>query len=59
MLQREGEKEVENMLRVVVESAKISPPLSPPPRPCVSIYFQGESQDGERAPRGNMCSVKK
>ncbi|XP_040309841.1 fer-1-like protein 5 isoform X1 [Herpailurus yagouaroundi] len=28
------------MLRVVVESAKISPPLSPPPRPCVSIYFQ-------------------
>nr|KAF6273936.1 fer-1 like family member 5 [Myotis myotis] len=28
------------MLRVVVESAKINPPLTPPPRPCVSVYFR-------------------
>nr|XP_030694550.1 fer-1-like protein 5 [Globicephala melas] len=28
------------MLRLVVLSAKISPPLSPPPRPCVSVYFR-------------------
>ncbi|XP_043323629.1 fer-1-like protein 5 [Cervus canadensis] len=28
------------MLRLIVQSAKISPPLSPPPRPCVSVYFR-------------------
>ncbi|KAM6180290.1 fer-1-like protein 5 [Erethizon dorsatum] len=28
------------MLRLVVESAKIEPPLSPPPRPCVTVYFR-------------------
>ncbi|XP_027988522.2 fer-1-like protein 5 [Eptesicus fuscus] len=28
------------MLRVVVKSAKINPPLTPPPRPCVSVYFR-------------------
>ncbi|XP_008698654.2 fer-1-like protein 5 [Ursus maritimus] len=28
------------MLRLVVESATINPPLSPPPRPCVSVYFR-------------------
>ncbi|XP_041511848.1 fer-1-like protein 5 [Microtus oregoni] len=28
------------MLRLVVESAKISPPLSPPPKPCVTVYFR-------------------
>ncbi|XP_064428635.1 fer-1-like protein 5 [Mirounga angustirostris] len=28
------------MLRLVVESATINPPLSPPPRPCVSAYFR-------------------
>ncbi|XP_038407049.1 fer-1-like protein 5 isoform X3 [Canis lupus familiaris] len=28
------------MLQLVVESAKINPPLSPPPRPCVSAYFR-------------------
>ncbi|KAF6103374.1 fer-1 like family member 5 [Phyllostomus discolor] len=28
------------MLRLVVESAKINPPLTPPPRPCVSAYFR-------------------
>uniref|UniRef100_A0A8C0LMS2 Fer-1 like family member 5 n=1 Tax=Canis lupus dingo TaxID=286419 RepID=A0A8C0LMS2_CANLU len=32
------------MLQLVVESAKINPPLSPPPRPCVSAYFRGESK---------------
>uniref|UniRef100_A0A452E0D7 Fer-1 like family member 5 n=1 Tax=Capra hircus TaxID=9925 RepID=A0A452E0D7_CAPHI len=30
------------MLRLIVQSAKISPPLSPPPRPCVSVYFRGK-----------------
>ncbi|XP_051008619.1 fer-1-like protein 5 [Acomys russatus] len=29
------------MLRVIVESARINPPLSPPPKPCVTIYFRG------------------
>ncbi|XP_045018345.1 fer-1-like protein 5 [Bubalus bubalis] len=28
------------MLRLIMQSAKISPPLSPPPRPCVSVYFR-------------------
>nr|KAF6301287.1 fer-1 like family member 5 [Pipistrellus kuhlii] len=28
------------MLRVIVKSATINPPLSPPPRPCVSVYFR-------------------
>ncbi|XP_054441637.1 fer-1-like protein 5 [Pteronotus mesoamericanus] len=28
------------MLQLVVESAKINPPLTPPPRPCVSVYFR-------------------
>ncbi|KAG8509687.1 Fer-1-like protein 5, partial [Galemys pyrenaicus] len=28
------------MLRLVVESANIEPPRSPPPRPCMSIYFR-------------------
>uniref|UniRef100_A0A8D1A3V6 Fer-1 like family member 5 n=2 Tax=Sus scrofa TaxID=9823 RepID=A0A8D1A3V6_PIG len=28
------------MLRLVVESAKISPPLSPPPRPSMFVYFR-------------------
>ncbi|XP_072807511.1 fer-1-like protein 5 isoform X3 [Vicugna pacos] len=28
------------MLRLVVESARISPPLTPQPRPCVSVYFR-------------------
>ncbi|XP_004633299.1 fer-1-like protein 5 isoform X1 [Octodon degus] len=28
------------MLRLVVESAKIEPPLSPPPRPCLTVYFR-------------------
>ncbi|XP_066123860.1 fer-1-like protein 5 [Saccopteryx bilineata] len=28
------------MLRLVVESAKINPPLTPPPRACVSVYFR-------------------
>ncbi|XP_061067067.1 fer-1-like protein 5 [Eubalaena glacialis] len=28
------------MLRLVVWSANISPPLSPTPRPCVSVYFR-------------------
>ncbi|XP_024427595.2 fer-1-like protein 5 [Desmodus rotundus] len=28
------------MLRLVVESAKINPPLTPLPRPCVSAYFR-------------------
>ncbi|XP_055462731.1 fer-1-like protein 5 [Psammomys obesus] len=28
------------MLRVIVESAIINPPLSPPPKPCISIYFR-------------------
>ncbi|GAB5569568.1 fer-1-like protein 5 isoform X14 [Prionailurus iriomotensis] len=39
------------MLRVVVESAKISPPLSPPPRPCVSIYFQDALCDRKNVKR--------
>lgn len=55
-------KEVANMLRVVVESAKINPPLTPPPRPCVSIYFRGEHQDSGRkrgTPRGNTYSMRK
>uniref|UniRef100_A0A8C7BKZ9 Fer-1 like family member 5 n=1 Tax=Neovison vison TaxID=452646 RepID=A0A8C7BKZ9_NEOVI len=29
------------MLRLVVDSATINPPLSPPPRPCVTAYFRG------------------
>uniref|UniRef100_A0A8C0W5K4 C2 domain-containing protein n=1 Tax=Castor canadensis TaxID=51338 RepID=A0A8C0W5K4_CASCN len=32
------------MLRLFVESAKIDPPLSPPPRPCLTVHFRGESQ---------------
>ncbi|XP_008542602.1 fer-1-like protein 5 [Equus przewalskii] len=28
------------MLRLVVESANINPPLIPPPRPCVTVYFR-------------------
>nr|XP_003471747.2 fer-1-like protein 5 [Cavia porcellus] len=28
------------MLRLVVESARIEPPLSPPPRPCLTVYFR-------------------
>uniref|UniRef100_A0A3Q1MPC9 Fer-1 like family member 5 n=1 Tax=Bos taurus TaxID=9913 RepID=A0A3Q1MPC9_BOVIN len=37
------------MLRLIMQSAKISPPLSPPPRPCVSVYFRGKSQDSQEA----------
>ena len=37
------------MLRLIVQSAKISPPLSPPPRPCVSVYFRGKSQGPQEA----------
>uniref|UniRef100_A0A2I3S8B8 Fer-1 like family member 5 n=1 Tax=Pan troglodytes TaxID=9598 RepID=A0A2I3S8B8_PANTR len=51
------------MLRLVVQSAKIDPPLAPLPRPCMSIDFRGESLPGStwerEAPRGNMHSVKK
>ncbi|XP_012666478.1 fer-1-like protein 5 [Otolemur garnettii] len=32
------------MLRLFVESAKINPPLIPPPRSCLSITFRGELQ---------------
>nr|XP_020021559.1 fer-1-like protein 5 [Castor canadensis] len=28
------------MLRLFVESAKIDPPLSPPPRPCLTVHFR-------------------
>ncbi|KAF6270415.1 fer-1 like family member 5 [Rhinolophus ferrumequinum] len=28
------------MLRLVMESAKINPPLTPAPRPCVTVYFR-------------------
>ncbi|XP_014647127.1 PREDICTED: fer-1-like protein 5 [Ceratotherium simum simum] len=28
------------MLRLVVESAKINPPLTPAPRPCMTVYFR-------------------
>lgn len=53
-------KEVPNMLRVIVKSATINPPLSPPPRPCVSVCFRGEHQESgwERDPRDNTCSMK-
>ena len=37
------------MLRLIMQSAKISPPQSPPPRPSVSVYFRGKSQDPQEA----------
>lgn len=58
----EGKRGRTGMLQLVVDSATINPPLSPPPRPCVTAYFRGESQTPgwERpAPRSNMYSVKK
>ncbi|CAH7227352.1 Fer1l5 [Phodopus roborovskii] len=40
------------MLRLVVESAKISPPLSPPPKPCVTVYFR-DMKKKTRVEEGN------
>ena len=47
--EKDGGKQMEEMLQLVVWSANISPPLSPPPRPCVSVYFRGESQEPQEA----------
>ncbi|XP_076413608.1 fer-1-like protein 5 isoform X1 [Peromyscus maniculatus bairdii] len=40
------------MLRLVVESAKINPPLSPPPKPCVTVYFR-DMKKRTRVEEGN------
>uniref|UniRef100_A0A8C5YIE9 C2 domain-containing protein n=1 Tax=Marmota marmota marmota TaxID=9994 RepID=A0A8C5YIE9_MARMA len=31
------------MLRLFVGSAKIEPPLTPPPKPCLTVYFRGRT----------------
>ncbi|XP_062065881.1 fer-1-like protein 5 isoform X1 [Lepus europaeus] len=40
------------MLRLIVESAKIEPPLSPPPRPCVAVNFR-DTKKKTRVVEGN------
>ncbi|XP_016074714.1 PREDICTED: fer-1-like protein 5 [Miniopterus natalensis] len=41
------------MLRVVVESTKIHPPLTPPPRPCVSVFFRDVKKNTSEAEGNN------
>ncbi|XP_040849283.1 fer-1-like protein 5 [Ochotona curzoniae] len=40
------------MLRLIVESAKIEPPLTPPPRPCMTIAFR-DTKKKTRVVEGN------
>uniref|UniRef100_A0A8C6QPE9 Fer-1 like family member 5 n=1 Tax=Nannospalax galili TaxID=1026970 RepID=A0A8C6QPE9_NANGA len=40
------------MLRLVVQSAKINPPLSPSPKPCLTIYFR-DMKKRTRVEEGN------
>jgi hypothetical protein len=43
------------MLRVVVESASINPPLSTTPKAFVTVYFRGENP----VPKGYLFGIKR